>query len=636
MNPTTAAPIPGSTPTSVNQITPTASVPSQSPNMGVMEQSIANGNPGSNITASQSTPSNMPSSSASVNLNKTATAATQQAINPAPAANPNAAAASSISSILSKYGGPSVSASDIQGLLDNKYSLQDATTLLTGLASSKAASDAANQDEQNAQNARQASYDADLANQNATYAQESQQLATDRQNAIGAATQQLGAANSSAISSDNTGMISHIGSQYDMAQQTLTLQAQQAKAALDSGNATAYNAIVANMSNVRAQLNTNIQNLISGVSSNQTNEAAAASNEADKVAAQKTADQQKSQGIADKELQTITNESAPQLAALPNDTATFTPAQMATLQGTPGYSALISANLSPNDALGYIKNAATGNSQISKENALAEKTQTDTAKAQISLMNAQANDAYLDAKTKDLEITQANMQSVASVKGGAYMDALNTLGNNQTTAQGKQSLNTMAALAQGGDENGMKQNLVNDVTKTLPTADQGTFTGIYSTAVAAGSLMAKIQALPASQKAGIINGNIQDIATKFGQNPDPALQSVAAEAAHLSTLYKANVFGKRAVTSSIPGLDSLLGSAKNNESLNVTDIQAFQSTANDVLGGLLQSKIGSDSYQKIFGDSGAMGTSATPAASTSASDQSLISAFFSQGNFSMK
>lgn len=636
MNPTTAAPIPGSTPTSVNQITPTASVPSQSPNMGVMEQSIANGNPGSNITASQSTPSNMPSSSASVNLNKTATAATQQAINPAPAANPNAAAASSISSILSKYGGPSVSASDIQGLLDNKYSLQDATTLLTGLASSKAASDAANQDEQNAQNARQASYDADLANQNATYAQESQQLATDRQNAIGAATQQLGAANSSAISSDNTGMISHIGSQYDMAQQTLTLQAQQAKAALDSGNATAYNAIVANMSNVRAQLNTNIQNLISGVSSNQTNEAAAASNEADKVAAQKTADQQKSQGIADKELQTITNESAPQLAALPNDTATFTPAQMATLQGTPGYSALISANLSPNDALGYIKNAATGNSQISKENALAEKTQTDTAKAQISLMNAQANDAYLDAKTKDLEITQANMQSVASVKGGAYMDALNTLGNNQTTAQGKQSLNTMAALAQGGDENGMKQNLVNDVTKTLPTADQGTFTGIYSTAVAAGSLMAKIQALPASQKAGIINGNIQDIATKFGQNPDPALQSVAAEAAHLSTLYKANVFGKRAVTSSIPGLDSLLGSAKNNESLNVTDIQAFQSTANDVLGGLLQSKIGSDSYQKIFGDSGAMGTSAAPAASTSASDQSLISAFFSQGNFSMK
>ena len=604
--------------------------------MGVMEQSIANGNPGSNITASQSTPSNMPSSSASVNLNKTATAATQQAINPAPAANPNAAAASSISSILSKYGGPSVSASDIQGLLDNKYSLQDATTLLTGLASSKAASDAANQDEQNAQNARQASYDADLANQNATYAQESQQLATDRQNAIGAATQQLGAANSSAISSDNTGMISHIGSQYDMAQQTLTLQAQQAKAALDSGNATAYNAIVANMSNVRAQLNTNIQNLISGVSSNQTNEAAAASNEADKVAAQKTADQQKSQGIADKELQTITNESAPQLAALPNDTATFTPAQMATLQGAPGYSALISAGLSPNGALGYIKNAATGNSQISKENALAEKTQTDTAKAQISLMNAQANDAYLDAKTKDLEITQANMQSVASVKGGAYMDALNTLGNNQTTAQGKQSLNTMAALAQGGDENGMKQNLVNDVTKTLPTADQGTFTGIYSTAVAAGSLMAKIQALPASQKAGIINGNIQDIATKFGQNPDPALQSVAAEAAHLSTLYKANVFGKRAVTSSIPGLDSLLGSAKNNESLNVTDIQAFQSTANDVLGGLLQSKIGSDSYQKIFGDSGAMGTSATPAASTSASDQSLISAFFSQGNFSMK
>ena len=116
---------------------------------------------------------------------------------------------------------------------------------------------------------------------------------------------------------------------------------------------------------------------------------------------------------------------------------------------------------------------------------------------------------------------------------------------------------------------------------------------------------AAIKALPADQQPGLLNGTWQDIAAKFGQNPDPQLQTLASEMGHVQKNYITAVYGMRAASNQSDSIfANLFPSGTDSASLSFSIAQGLVNTAQSTIDAKVQATIGSDSFNQIFGQGG--------------------------------
>ena len=524
-----------------------------------------------------------------------------------------AATVASIASSYSSLYGTTINPSDIQAIMTANPDMtvgqaaEQAATVAQGRdetaaataqeqATTTAATNLANEQEAN----QTAMYNADLAAQNAQYATASSTLQTQQQQSLGTATASLAALGDTvANSSSAQGMLAGINSAYAVADANLQSQAIQAKAALDQGNANAYNQIQTDMANTIAGAQTAAQNIINGVTSQNITAATTANTQANQTATLADNAQSKAASQYNTGLSTLTTDSPvaslfdpttgqPVAGALTSDA--FTSSSI--------YQQGVAAGYSPAAILGDAQNAVKTSKAAATQNTL----QTNLLRAQIEEANSAtaANSKILNgAVTSAITGTSGTTANDGTtIDGNAYNNAISSIATNGklTIAQTNAVAGAVQTALASGDTTQAKNLIKVSVESTLPAQDKATMTGLETVATAAAGILKQVYALPADQQAGFLNGNIQSLVTKFGQNPDPKLQELGSEMTHLGNLYTANVFGKRAVLNS-SGFVTNIPDAKDSSSLIGSDIVGLINTSNAYVGGTISSVIGSDTYK---------------------------------------
>ena len=262
----------------------------------------------------------------------------------------------------------------------------------------------------------------------------------------------------------------------------------------------------------------------------------------------------------------------------------------------------IAAGLTPQAILSDTQNAVKTSKAAAKQDSL----NTELMRAQIE----EANSATA-ANTKVLNQTITSSISGATgttgkdgstIDGNAYNDAVSSIATagKLTIAQTNAIGGAIATALNSGNTTQSKNLVTQAVFSVIPTQDKTTIAGLNTVASVIPGIQATIASLPQNEQSGIINGNIQDLSAKLGQNPDPKLQQLGAELGHLKALYMANVFGKRAVLSNNSMFNSLMPDIKDGSSLMYSDLAGLSNTANAFQQGTIQSVIGNDTYNSIF------------------------------------
>ena len=330
-------------------------------------------------------------------------------------------------------------------------------------------------------------------------------------------------------------------------------------------------------------------------------------------------EQIKNMTLADKELQTITEQTGSNILKLPDDTSQFNSSQMSILTGAPGYNALIQSGMKPNDALAYVKNAAVSNKQQVADQKLASQN------ALNALTIQQKQLSILDKQSAGLDL-----QTLAAVGNGEYATAFAQAGlhNVYSKQQSTTGLTNLAAIANTGDIAGLNSGLAGYVLSSN-TGDADTYNGLVSIAGALQDVKQKI----ANVDPGLINGTMTQVAAKFGMRyvangtggqpemvndpnskvTDPNLREIGQELTHIVPFYAKMIVGVRGAASAVGGNASsfaqLIPSIKENKDLLFSDIDAFVNTAKDLTNNAVKARITPALYDKIYGTNGVLGGS---------------------------
>jgi len=262
-----------------------------------------------------------------------------------------------------------------------------------------------------------------------------------------------------------------------------------------------------------------------------------------------------------------------------------------------------------------------------------EKLANQTAKTNSDIARAQILNAVSQANYYDKLSAQSDLATLSSVGNGVYTTALRDIQNssNMTKEKSATALQNLSATAATGSETALKNNIVSLALSSSAPADVSTYVGLQSVADSLNRVKAEIATLKPEEQTGFINGNIQDLASKFGQNPDPKLQTIGQELKHLSVYYAKAITGVRGAASAASGnsaFNSLVPSMKDSASLTMSDIQAFNNTANDILNGVVRSKL-PNSFDTIFPDGKVLGSaSGSSSAPTKGQTQSYNGASY--------
>ena len=483
------------------------------------------------------------------------------------------------------------------------YSAQDANDMYSTLADRQAANTAfANY------NGEQTSLNSQNSAENSSWQNIQNQIASSKGQEISAATSKLYSANPYAALGSGTGETDAINTKRTTIEANASALHTSAMANIAQGNLTAAAKNLSDLNTMMSNATTQANTIANDKAIRDQQTATLANTTKNDALTKATA-----------MLQTLNSTTPAAVSIMAADSSTDpsnNSSLMTALNNTPGFKELLAGGYTPQEALGVIQNSLTGNKQTianQKIDQANQKIQIEQTNSAIALNKANAYMANMQANLALKQVSAIDAQTIASVSNGAFLDASYELSTSLSKTQIPTLVTALTHFAQSGNTPAtvanMKTTLTNAVIKSLPTTLQSTIKGIQDTASAAIALQQKIDALPASQKSGFVKGTLQDWMTKIGQNQNPALQEIAAEANHLNALYKANVFGKRTVATSIPGLDNLLGSSKDSASLNYSDITAFGNTANDAVNGVTQSALSPATYQAIYGS-----TAATPAA----------------------
>lgn len=439
-------------------------------------------------------------------------------------------------------------------------------------------------------------YNEKLAEENAAYGAASQKLEIQRKKDIDSAKALGYSANPYAATSSSEGeggsFSSAISTKYAQLQAELDAGAMQAKAALAAGNASAYADINTKLASITESGLKDIASLSETIRSRQNQDKIVALNE-----------QTRNQGIADKELQTITSDTADKILSLPSDTSGFSPAQMSTLTGTPGYNALITAGLTPQDALGYIKNAATSNKQ-----------QLAEAKTDSEIKSANLRNILLQNKVINQQIeTNAAAGYSSNPLGSNFAAAYNNIIQAGVTDKvnpgtGLTLHGSIGAALTNGDTVGAKKQLEN-LAITAAKKQNPTGVTLYQSFSSISGLMNILQkdiaALPQKDQTGIANGTIETIGKYFGNNPKGYQAAKVIDDISLLTAAHARFMGgaRGLSPSELTYLKQVMPSYSNIGTLNLASFKTF-SDFSSVLGkDVLGDVIGKDNYDAIYGKS---------------------------------
>ena len=531
-----------------------------------------------------------------------------------------AATVASIASSYSSLYGTTINPSDIQAIMTANPDMtvgqaaEQAATVAQGRdetaaataqeqATTTAATNLANEQEAN----QTAMYNADLAAQNAQYATASSTLQTQQQQSLGTATASLAALGDTvANSSSAQGMLAGINSAYAVADANLQSQAIQAKAALDQGNANAYNQIQTDMANTIAGAQTAAQNIINGVTSQNITAATTANTQANQTATLADNAQSKAASQYNTGLSTLTTDSPvaslfdpttgqPVAGALTSDA--FTSSSI--------YQQGVAAGYSPAAILGDAQNAVKTSKAAATQNTL----QTNLLRAQIEEANSAtaANSKILNgAVTSAITGTSGTTANDGTtIDGNAYNNAISSIATNGklTIAQTNAVAGAVQTALASGDTTQAKNLVKTAVESVLPSNERTTVQSVDTIGNVVPQLKSAILALPADQQIGVINGNINNLLNKVGVTNKPQLLAVQGLLNHVSGLYVADVFGKRAVTSNSGNLLSLFPTGSDSVPVAMADLDGLQATANDYVQGTMESIIDPSTYNSIFNSS---------------------------------
>jgi hypothetical protein len=442
---------------------------------------------------------------------------------------------------------------------------------------------------------------ADTAQQNADFAQTENKFNMDKQATLDAYAASAAKSNPYGNAGGTNEATPAITSIFDKALGLARVQNDAKLAAIKTGNMAAANLAQANMDKIILDAKTTADNLAQ-------NKATLAETTASRAATLAQNEQVKNQNIADKEMQFITGTTAEGILALPDTTTGMSAADMATLTKAPGYQALIKAGLSPDDALGYIKNAATGNKQQIAQ------TKADVAvkNSQIALNNSLSQNALRQATLAEKQSSGIDVATLSSVANGVFADAFRNaqLSGNYNKEKSMTSLNDLASYAASGDIKNLKNGIVKFALSSSQ-ADSDTYSALNTLATTLTDIKTRISALPKDQQTGIINGNVVDVAAKLGQSADPQLRTLGQELNHLTPYYAKAILGVRGATAAASGnsvFSNLVPNIKEGKALLFSDIDGFVNTANDLTNNTVANRIGQDTFNNIYGTNGVLGT----------------------------
>lgn len=450
--------------------------------------------------------------------------------------------------------------------------------------------------------ANQADLASSTAAEDASWQAIQDKFAIGRQGSLEANTAAQYSADPYAASSQGSGGQDVINQRYDIA----TTQAKQAH------DAAIANLKAGNMKAAAANLNS-IQQIFDTLNAQGITTAHNAATEAQAQQSLAQADQAKATTAFQAALATpsITEQATADLSALPSDWNTMTPAQkqkalasvggLFTLAQKTGNYNGTDGNFDPAQAWTAVQGGLTNSIKQQKQDVAAMKAQSDIASATIRAQLAQANLA-------DKQAAAVSTQTLASVGNGAYMTAFGNaqLAGNYSKAKVAANLDTLAGYAANGDVNNLKNGIAKFALSTSQ-ADADTFTGLQALSSTLSGLKAKIAALPADQQTGFLNGNVNDIAAKYGQSTDPKLRTIGQEFAHLGVYYGKAIGGVRGAVSAAGSngtvFQSLVPNIKEGKNLILSDIDGFNNTAADLVDNTVAAKIGQDTFSQIYGDS---------------------------------
>lgn len=510
--------------------------------------------------------SNIPSSSATASLNANAANTVTDATNPPPPIP-----LSDAMSYYSDYYG--MSEDDVRNYASTPEGRKDIGSTYSAYQNTQQQATAANE-----------KYQAQVLQNDAAYQTDLTKIQNEAASSLGSFKAASNAANPYSVSSTTSTGAAKISANFQTLSDnyTKTYLAAQAAALADNDTAVAqlwkdYNTTAEGIRKDTADI----------INQQETQQRITEQNQATEKAAQ--------QKIADTELQNLPQGVADEVSKM--DPNNLSAQNLAVLKGTPGYNALISAGFTPADAVGYINSAAVGN--------------------KMSIAQTKANISLTLEQLKLTEDQDAMVQSsvIANAPGGtAYLSAIQAAqaAGNYSASKNKATVQGLSDAVSSGDFNGAKNLVTNYV---LSGGGSSSFTSALSSlktvSGATAPLIARLKTLPISQQPGFWNGNIQSLATKLGQNPDPQLQQIGTELTHINAAYARALLGLRGANTAAGGkgpFSDLLGSSKDSTSLTLTDLQAFNNTANDLLNSQVSSTIGQDNFNTIYGSGGVLGS----------------------------
>ena len=225
-----------------------------------------------------------------------------------------------------------------------------------------------------------------------------------------------------------------------------------------------------------------------------------------------------------------------------------------------------------------------------------------TQRAQIALLTAQTN-----AANKQIAATSA--ATLASTpQGQGFLDGYQTAGIHNKD-KNSETLQSIESKVSSGNIKSAQEEIVNAALSTGSATDVRMYNTLQGLPDIMNTITTAIKKLPADQQPGLLNGTWQNIAAKFGQNPDPALRTIAAEMGHVQKNYITGVYGMRAASLQSDSIfNNLFPAGTDSASLSFSVASGLINTAKDTLNSQVKARLGSSAYSQIFNGGDAAGT----------------------------
>ncbi len=459
----------------------------------------------------------------------------------------------------------------------------------------------------------QRQYDASLAQENAQYAQASKEIETHRQGAMSEGQRAAYAANPfAATSSAKGGYTDSINRKYDSLQGTLTLQAQQAKAALDAGNFEAYAKIQSSLEQTKQTGLANIQKFIQ--------------------------DYQKQEIQKDQFNTTQKNTWADnflnQLSKID-----YTPEEIdariksGAIEKDPTFQAGLQAGYDKQGVIDAMKSGSIAASKLKLDQQKVLDAQIRAANSQAmigtwSIQTDPGTGATFRVNSKTGAIEPISLADYQGTFGGAavpesvsktFLSGLQTIntGGGVTEKDKAAAYSVIGQALKSGNTQLAKTQLKNYAIGSMSQQSQDIYNGMNTVTSNLAMIRQDIKSLPANIQTDFISGNWEKGLEKVGTTNSTLLAKLKTEIEATKFAYTNQISGKQFTDAESKRYAGVLPDISNEKSLNLAKMDGFLKIVNNTTDSVVRQRIGADTYNQIYGG----GTAAKSGFTTSVNGQ---------------